>query len=378
MNRTPVTTALNVAGWFNKPGAYVLVDGQFGSTGKGLLAGVLAYHGAGAITHCTTNAGPNSGHTAYYKPTVTEEYTEKFGKTPEVKIVTQQVPVASAFLSIMGYPNTTVINAGAIIDVEILGLEVVGWLDFKSVFIHPNAAVISTDNVAADKKVVASIAGTGKGVGPALQSKIGRDIKAVAHTVFGLQLPPRGEGEKDRTWDDFWDWTRDVVFVETAQGFSLGINSKFYPNTTSRECTVMQALADARIPAQMLQKVIACFRTYPIRVGNSPEGGYSGDYYPDQKEITFADIGQPEELTTVTKRVRRLFTWSRIQFRECIAANRPEAIFINFMNYIPEARRQEFIDLMVLDYVSVMGTKPRTILAGFGPRSEDVYVWADY
>lgn len=371
MNRPSVTAALNKHGWFKRPGAYVLVDGQFGSTGKGLLAGVLAIHGAGAITHCTTNAGPNSGHTAYLSPI---DYDWEEG-AKEKKIVTQQVPVASAFLSLMGYANKTLINAGAIIDVEQLGREVTEWLTPREVFIHPNAAVISTDDIKADKAVVARIAGTGKGTGPALQAKIGRDIKAVAHTVFGLQLPPRAEGEKDRTWDDFWDWTRDVVFVETAQGFSLGLNSKFYPNVTSRECTVMQALADARIPAQMLNKVVACFRTFPIRVGNSPEGGYSGDYYPDQKEITFADIGQPEELTTVTKRVRRLFTWSRVQFRECVAANRPDMVFINFMNYLPLDQHQEFLDLMVLDYVSVMGRKPEAVLLGFGPRSEDVTAW---
>jgi hypothetical protein len=28
--------------WFEEPGAYVLVDGQFGSTGKGLLAAWIA------------------------------------------------------------------------------------------------------------------------------------------------------------------------------------------------------------------------------------------------------------------------------------------------------------------------------------------------
>ena len=356
--------------WFNKPGAYVLVDGQFGSTGKGLMAGVIAHAGKGKITHCTTNAGPNSGHTAYlHRGPVA-------GSGDEVKVVTQQVPVASAFLNMMGHPVDTLINAGAIVDEEILRREVEAWLDYRRVYIHPCAALIDDDARHEDQAVVASIAGTGKGTGPALAAKIMRKRDVTAESAYQPMLPAIAPGDRERTWDDFWDWTQDVVFVETAQGFSLGLNSaRFYPNVTSRECTVMQALADARIPAQMLRKVIACFRTYPIRVGNSPEGGYSGDCYPDQVETSFDALGVEPEITTVTKRVRRIFTWSRIQFRECLAANRPDVIFINFLNYVPEAQQTEFMALVKLDYLGVMGKSPEAILVGYGPRTEDVMVW---
>lgn len=351
--------------WFNRPGAYVLVDGQFGSTGKGLMAGVLAHYGAGAITHCTTNAGPNSGHTAYL---------ENYGGGGERKIVTQQVPVASAFLSLMGYNCDTLINAGAMIDEEILRREVEEWLDHRHVFIHPNAAMIDNDARAEDQAVVASIAGTGKGTGPALAHKVLRKPDATAESIYQPMLPMPDHFE--RTWDRFWDWTRDVVFVETAQGYSLGLNSsRFYPHVTSRECSVQQALADARIPAQMLQRVVACFRTFPIRVGNSPEGGYSGDWYPDQTETTFEALGVEPEITTVTKRVRRIANWSRLQFRESIACNMPDVIFINFMNYLPEAKWDEFLSLVKLDYIAVMGREPEAILIGTGPRSRDVAVW---
>lgn len=358
--------------WFTKPGAYVLVDGQFGSTGKGLLAGVLAYHGAGSITHCTTNAGPNSGHTAYLDrgPAVD-------ARGEEIKIVTQQVPVASAFLSLLGFPNTTLINAGAMIDEDILRREVEGWLDYRHVFIHPNAAMIHEEDVVEDQDIVKAIAGTGKGTGPALANKVKRLPDATAESIYQPMLPVTHPGEFERTWDRFWDWTNDVVFVETAQGYSLGLNSsRFYPNVTSRECSVQQALADARIPAQVLRKVVACFRTFPIRVGNSPEtGNSSGGWYPDQVETTFEALGQEPEITTVTKRVRRIASWSRLQFRESIACNMPDVIFINFMNYLPEAKWDEFLSLVKLDYIAVMGKEPEAILIGTGPRSRDVAVW---
>lgn len=348
-------------GWFQTPGAYVLVDGQYGSTGKGLLAGLLAEVGAGSITHCTTNAGPNSGHTAYFDT----------GSPGEAKIVTQQVPVASVVLEMMGAGVDTVINAGAIVDEDILGREVKDWLDPETVYLHPLAALITDDAREADKAIVGRIAGTGKGVGPALAAKVGRDLSAVACASLHSYGPPPG-----RSWDNFWDWSRDVVFVETAQGFSLGINTEhFYPNVTSRECTVMQALADARIPAQLLQKVVACYRTFPIRVGNSPEGGYSGEVYPDQQEISFSDIGQPEEITTVTKRVRRLFTWSRQQFRDSVAANRPDVIFLNFVNYLKPADVPAFVELMTLDYLVTTGKRPEAILLGYGPLSTDIKLY---
>jgi len=163
------------------------------------------------------------------------------------------------------------------------------------------------------------------------------------------------------------------VFVETAQGFSLGINSaRFYPHTTSRECTVMQALSDARIPARMLKRSVACFRTFPIRVGNTVTG-HSGGHYEDQAETRWEEIGQPPELTTVTKRVRRVFTWSRIQFRECIAANQPDLIFLNFCNYLREVGVSQRVNEILDDYFHVTGRYPEAILGGFGPKCEDIH-----
>lgn len=342
------------ASWFKEPGAHVLVDGQFGSTGKGLLAGLIAELHAGNINVVTTNAGPNSGHTAYLD-----------GQ----KVMTQQVPVASVFLEKLGHRALTYLNGGAIIDPVQLAYEVNTWLDHHNVVIHPCAAMIGEAERKGDQINVASVAGTGKGIGPALIRKLTRVPEAVARGEY-MPMLPVGMGE-DFSFDRFWDWSKDRVFVETAQGFSLGLNSaRFYPYTTTRECTVMQAIADARIPAQMVKKVVASFRTYPIRVGNT-DTGYSGDGYHDQREIRWEDIDQSPELTTVTKRVRRLFTWSRVQFRECVAANRPDAIFLNFCNYMSTESLLELIQDIQWDYDAVMGRAPEDFILGFGPNSSD-------
>lgn len=352
--------------FFNHPGASVLVDGQFGSTGKGLLACWLAEKFASRFTHVTTNAGPNSGHTAYFR-----------GE----KVMTQQLPVAGVVAHQMGYKPLLLLNGGAICDPKQISAECSAYrVPHSSVAVHPCAARIDEAAAKADAAVVQSISGTGKGTGPAQARKISRinTSGAVMRGVFG---PPwataRGSkrASNDRSWDSPWDWSEDVVFVETAQGFSLGVNSeRFYPHTTSRECSVGQALADARIPAQVLDKVFMCLRTYPIRVG-SVEGSTSGGMYPDQTELSWAELNLEPELTTVTKRVRRIFSWSRIQFREAVAANWPDVIFLNFCNYLSVENNEKLIKMIHDDYFRVTGKELECLLLGFGPKNEDIVQW---
>lgn len=78
--------------------------------------------------------------------------------------------------------------------------------------------------------------------------------------------------------------------------------------------------------------MIGTARVHPIRVG-----GNSGPCYPDQTEITWSDLGIEPELTTVTQRVRRVFTWSQQQIEEAISVCCPTDVFLNFCNYDPDS-----------------------------------------
>lgn len=317
----------------------------------------------------TTNAGPNSGHTAFWDFWGTAKQDPALGEQGYYKIMTQQIPVASVFLERLGHKPYTFLNAGAVIDSDILNNERKSFaLDHNRILIHPNAAVITDMDKAQDQETVRQIAGTGKGIGPAIANKA-RRVGRVAFDEYRPMLPPLADGARE--WDDFWRWDKDVVFVETAQGFSLGLNTaRFYPNVTSRECTVMQAISDARIPISKVRRTVACFRTYPIRVGNTQ--GSSGGCYEDQQETTWEALGLEPELTTVTKRVRRVFTWSRRQFIECLKANEPDVIFLNFCNYLSKEKLGALIDSIREDHNSVFpGTLP-VILLGFGPHSSDI------
>ena len=127
----------------------------------------------------------------------------------------------------------------------------------------------------------------------------------------------------------------DKILIEGAQGYSLGINAGFYPYCTSRDCTPARFLADCGVPHGFLAKVIGTLRVHPIRVGSTTDG-YSGDVYPDQEELSWDDIGDSgvePELTTVTKRKRRVFSFSMLQFHEAVLACQPDELFLNFMNY---------------------------------------------
>lgn len=365
MIRKNVVRLLDSASFFETSGAYVLVDGQYGSTGKGLAADLLEQYDDASgypVDVVTTNAGPNSGHTAILED--------------DTKIFTQQLPVFSACRGVRRMnagdedgvmavkQPMTYLNGGAILDMADVEQEV----DRYGVcpYIHSSAAMImQTTQDAFHEGWLDKIASTGKGVGQAMAAKV-------------LRMPYVYSGYATRyrhiVARNVQDLRNKITFVETAQGFSLGINSGFYPYTTSRECSVPQALADAGISPYDLQGVFMTIRAHPIRVGNT-EKGESGPCYPDQKEISWAELGVEAELTSVTKRVRRVFTFSEMQLEQACLVNRPNVILLNFCNYLTVNDAKELVH-RVFGIANHYNSNLR-ILIGMGPKASDVYTIQD-
>jgi hypothetical protein len=193
MTAKAIRKALMEKNWFMYPGAYTLVDGQFGSTGKGAIAAALAEAFQGMVHVVTTNAAPNSGHTSY---------------VGDKKIVLKQLPtfsVVERHLPTRSYltPSQIFINNGAAVDMDILTREVkefdIMWADIK---IGKNSAKIFTEDRHTDQDNVNGIASTGMGVGPAFIRKMKRHSMKDNGTYGFAGL----------------DWTRDVIFVEVSQG----------------------------------------------------------------------------------------------------------------------------------------------------------------
>lgn len=346
---------------FVVPGkASVLFDGQFGSTGKGLAGAWVGEHNL--IDWCTTNASANAGHTSIIE-----------GKP----IILFHIP--SSFLTARenGYCRI-LINKGAIVDLEVLEKEIAdNHIPYDQIFVDPNAAVITPEDKERESDIRSSttkIASTQKGCGASLARKIMRDGPNLGQFV-----------EKQRRKVPFRllpvSLNREMaegmgILVEIPQGFSLSLNaSGFYPHTTSRDCTLQQGLSDAGIHPRLFHKSMVCLRTFPIRVGNIEDNmgrqiGFSGRVFPDQWETSWAELGLAEERTTVTKRVRRVFSFSQKQYEVMLDYSIPDIVFLNFCNYM----RKHQLNRLVHD---LMATERKKGLApfhyyGFGPSSNDI------
>lgn len=338
--------------------ASVLIDAQFGSTGKGLFAAYLASLPENKCDIAVTNAGPNSGHTTAFAD----------GR----KFVTYHLPTFGVL-----QPDAIIyLNAGSIIDPDMLMAELEEFgIERRRFGIHPRAAVVEPqdkDYEKDERSGAAKLASTQKGVGRALARKVMREaVLAADHPVL-KQYVQTG-------------WSLDAqlkkgasAFIEVPQGFDLSLNDGLsYPHCTSRSISVSQALADAGLHPAHLNKVVATARSHPIRVGNlkdedGKEIGNSGPCYWDQTELTWEQLHQQPELTTVTKRVRRVFTWSDVQYAKALTALRPDLMFCNFLNYYRDsAVGTVWVRRMEEEERNVLGNSvPK--LFGVGPNVEDV------
>lgn len=332
---------------FEPEGVHCIVDGQFGSTGKGALAAWLAEqncrqgpHFAGAIY----SGGPNSGHTCYFE---------------DKKIVLKQLPTFSVYASHHGAIIPIYLSAGAVIDREILKKEAETYPQIP-IYVHPNAAIVTDEDREAEKTgPIAQVAGTRSGTGEALVRKIRRQPEAIAKNSLG-NLCKNVVLQYHRIKPE-----ENPYFMEVSQGFSLGINSEFYPKVTSRECTVTQGLADARIAPRHLARTYMAVRTFPIRVGNV-DGHSSGDWYDDQEETTWDTLGVEPEITTVTHRIRRVASFSMTQFYDAFHANHPDFVFVSHMDYLTD-----FYQSCLLEDFCSTGLE-FDLLVGRGPRVQDI------
>jgi adenylosuccinate synthase len=242
-------------------------------------------------------------------------------------------------------------GAGAVINPDRLAEEartVMGGIKPGRLFIHENAAVVTPECVKWEKEQLVRISSTCKGTGAALMNKIERLPDAVArgsHEVWDAGLGPCVHGAEEIITNGLDDGAS--ILVEGAQGFDLSIDHGAYPFTTSRDCTPQSLLAWSGIPIGEVRDIYGSLRTYPIRVGNVVDEagttvGFSGPHYDDQSELTWDELAQMSgygdglqpEKTTVTGKVRRVFTFSHKQLRRFVRICGPTALFLNFANYL--------------------------------------------
>lgn len=313
-----------------KKNTTIICDLQFGSTGKGACVGYIAMKDRPdtVITAWT----PSAGHT----------FIDKNGRK-FVHCMLANGVVSPALQTVMIAP-------GSVIDLDRLQMEIEQCKDLvfgKRLVIHRNAAVVDQRHRDIENVTMTGIGSTKKGSGAALVEKVQRQVPDVI-TVGSMEAKVldmlRGivsvEIVDTAGWVEHLN-TAHRILIEGAQGFSLGINSGFYPFTTARECTPAQIMSDTLVSMNRVAKVVGVMRTFPIRVANRYNEvgemiGWSGPGYPDQEEITWEQVGQKPEFTTVTQLQRRVFTFSWEQTRQALSICAPDEIFLSFCDYMSE------------------------------------------
>lgn len=282
-----------------------ICGGQFGSEGKGAVAGEL--HKRRKYDLAIRVGGPNAGHTVY----------DADGN----KFALRQIPVAAAV-----DPDCRLhIAEGSEIDVRVLTeelseLEAAGHSVRERLTVSPEATVITHADYELEQGVMYGNRGsTRKGVGAARAHRAMRSatrVRDVEDMFLGGNV-----ALADRP-------AADTILIEGTQGYGLGSHAGYYPYCTSGDCRAIDFLAQAGLPPSVETDVWVVLRTYPIRI--------AGESGPLTNEIDWARIGVEPEFTTVTKKMRRVGTWDANLARRAITANgggKNVSVALTFFDY---------------------------------------------
>jgi len=294
----------------------IVVGGQFGSEGKGKVAHFLVTErGAAAAVRV---GGPNSGHTVY----------DVNGK----KYIFQQLPTAAIARDVL-----CILGVGSYIDVPRLLYEVAtSGLTVGRLRIDP-AAVVLTEQHRMDEHSAglrSDLGSTLTGTGAAVIGRVSRSGTA----RFARDEPSLAPYLCDTKalLNSLLDEGRRVV-LEGTQGYGLSVfHTPCYPFATSRDTTAAGFLSEVGLSPLFVDEIVMVIRAFPIRVP-----GNSG---PLDNECTWAEITREsgassdlDELTSVTRTVRRVARFSSGIVRDAIAANRPTLVVLNHADYFDRA-----------------------------------------
>lgn len=349
---------------FTEPTVDVVIGGQYGSEGKGHIVS----HIADEYSLLVRVGGPNAGHTVLHPQT---------GE----KVSFYHLPSGS-----LHSPDAKlVLGPGAVINPQVLIKEAehLGGLEALKdrLYIDPQANIITTSDIEREAKLVAGIGSTGQGVGLATAGKItdrsgGRSL---ARDLRDLEpfIKPTLEVLDSAYRNGI------AIMLEGTQGTGLSLHHGHYPFVTSRDTTASGTAGEAGIPPSRIRKTIVVLRTNPIRV-QSPAGGTSG---PMGRELTWEEVSKragipadelrAKEMTTTTKRQRRVAEFNWQDLHRAVMLNGPTDLALTFVDYIAhsnqDARRYEQLSEETLRFIEeierVAGTPVSLITTRFHKRS---------
>lgn len=318
-------------------GITIVVGGQYGGEGKGKVT--LYFAKEKNINITVRVGGTNSGHT------VINERNEK--------IILRQLPTPSIL------PNSiSVLSAGSYIDIDLLfeEMKLVG-INAHQLLIDENAIVITNDDKSCEsnsnlkKEIGSTLSGTGNSVIKRIQRK---KITSLAKNVE--ELKPYIINTKKYLFEKLQN--NQNILIEGTQGFGLSLlHSPNYPYTTSRDTTAAGFLSEVGLSPLDVEEIILSIRAFPIRV--------EGNSGPLKNEISWDEICQNPELSSVTKKTRRIAKFDAGIVKSAIISNRPTKIILNHLDYVNELERQEFIvkvEQMINKKIDYIGLSDKTLV----------------
>ena len=275
--------------------------------------------------------------------------------------------------SVLAPDTVAVLPAGAIIDPEIFLREVEALgLGPERVIVSPFATVITAADRDAERSsgIVGEIGSTGSGTGAALARRIARRKGTELAGAFNSLKPfVRDTAGFMRNALNQNRW----IVIEGSQGFGLSLlHGGYYPHATSRDTTAGTFLGEAGLSPRDVKDITLVLRAHPIRVA-----GNSG---PLLNETTWEKIaknaGLPDgynELTTATKKIRRVGQFDAGMVRHAIEINNPTRIVLNHFDYVDPGVREHRFSVNSLAFlkkvendigreIELVGTGPATLI----------------
>lgn len=330
----------------------VLIGNSFGSEGKGNVAAYLAKKYQPDV--CISQNGPNAGH----------QYINDNGEVKTMKMLPVSGVVAKDSFIILG--------SGSVIDLDRLFLEIEdnpGVADRLA--ISPTAPIVDSYCKEYEKEHLQYISSTFQGTGAAIGLKAMRSDKI----QLAKEIPSLRRWVFPRLPEHIIHQAviGQTILAEVSQGVGLSVDGDFYPYCTSRPVNVGQMFAYCDVPLTLLGDVIGVSRSYQIRVGSVPDG-YSGDVYEDSHETNWSEmsekLGRPvKEMTTVTKRVRRVFTFSKIGFEQGVRRNGINVCFLTFTDYLNDEEKAKMVEYLGQEG---FGFKEIYFVNGFGEFDKNI------
>ncbi len=337
--------------------ADVIVGGQYGSEGKGQIAGYLSRE----YDLLVRVGGPNAGHMVFEEPIPYAHHQLPSGtRKSDAKLL---------------------IGPGAVLNAKNLLKEISDCkVDKERLCIDVNAMIITEKDIANEKELVKNIGSTGQGVGAATARRIFERNKSTLLAKHMPDLRPYLGIAQEVLEDAFsQNWK---VQLEGTQGTGLSLFHGEYPYVTSRDTTALGCLAEAGIPPNRIRKIVMVCRTYPIRV-ESPKGSTSGPLHSLSWEEIARRSGynaqklRDTERTTTTNRRRRIGEFDWVLLERASFLNGVTDIALTFTDYIAksniEAKRFEQLTDETINFIQeverVSGARVSLISTGFNNRS---------